>query len=63
MAKTRGIRKVFKSVPTMEGAGVYLKRAFGFSEVPMFDPFLLLAPAPRHRDHYLCPGRRSGSWG
>jgi len=26
----------------MEGAGVHLKRAFGFSEVPLFDPFLLL---------------------
>ena len=26
----------------MEGAGVHLKRVFGFSEVPLFDPFLLL---------------------
>jgi redox-sensitive bicupin YhaK (pirin superfamily) len=26
----------------VEGAGVHLKRAFGFSEVPLFDPFLLL---------------------
>jgi hypothetical protein len=26
----------------MEGAGVHLNRAFGFSEVPLFDPFLLL---------------------
>jgi hypothetical protein len=26
----------------MEGAGVHLRRAFGYSEVPMFDPFLLL---------------------
>lgn len=26
----------------MEGAGVHLKRAFGFSEVPLFDPFLLM---------------------
>lgn len=42
MAKTRRIRKVFKSIPTIEGAGVHLKRAFGFSEVPIFDPFLLL---------------------
>jgi quercetin 2,3-dioxygenase len=41
MAKTRKIRKVFKSKPTIEGAGVHLKRAFGFSEVGMFDPFLL----------------------
>jgi len=42
MSGVRKIRKAFKSVPTIEGAGVHLKRAFGFSEVPMFDPFLLL---------------------
>lgn len=40
--ETRKIRKVWKSKPTIEGAGVHLKRAFGFSQVPMFDPFLLL---------------------
>lgn len=27
--------------PTIEGAGVHLKRGFGFNEVPLFDPFLL----------------------
>jgi redox-sensitive bicupin YhaK (pirin superfamily) len=42
MAKTRKIRKVIKSKPTLEGAGVHLKRVFGNSEVPLFDPFLLL---------------------
>ncbi|MDD5676964.1 MAG: pirin family protein [Kiritimatiellae bacterium] len=42
MPAIRKIRKVLKSKPTIEGAGVHLKRAFGFSEVPMFDPFLLL---------------------
>jgi hypothetical protein len=42
MATPRKIRNVFKSTPTIEGAGVYLKRAFGFTEVPLFDPFLLL---------------------
>ncbi len=42
MPTTRKIQKVLKSKPTIEGAGVHLKRAFGFSEVPMFDPFLLL---------------------
>ena len=42
MSKTRKIRKVLKSKPTLEGAGVHLKRVFGFSEVPLFDPFLLL---------------------
>lgn len=41
MNTSRKIRKVFKSKPVIEGAGVHLKRAFGFSEVPLFDPFLL----------------------
>ena len=38
----RQIKKVWKSIPTMEGAGVRLKRVFGFHEVPQLDPFLLL---------------------
>jgi quercetin 2,3-dioxygenase len=42
MAQMRKIRKVLKSKPTIEGAGVHLNRVFGFSHVPMFDPFLLL---------------------
>jgi redox-sensitive bicupin YhaK (pirin superfamily) len=42
MHAARKIRRVIKSKPTIEGAGVHLKRAFGFSEVPLFDPFLLL---------------------
>ncbi len=42
MTKARKILKVLTSKPTIEGAGVHLKRAFGFSQVPMFDPFLML---------------------
>ncbi len=42
MAQMRKIRKVLKSKPTIEGAGVHLHRVFGFTHVPMFDPFLLL---------------------
>jgi redox-sensitive bicupin YhaK (pirin superfamily) len=42
MAKIRRIRKVLKSQPTIEGAGVHLKRAFGYQQVPELDPFLLL---------------------
>ena len=42
MNEQRRIKKVFKSKQTVEGAGVHLKRALGFSEVPLFDPFLLL---------------------
>jgi quercetin 2,3-dioxygenase len=48
----RHIKKVIKSKPTIEGAGVHLRRAFGFSEVPMLDPFLLFddfrSDDPRH---------------
>jgi redox-sensitive bicupin YhaK (pirin superfamily) len=40
MEKIRKIRKVIKSKPTIEGAGVHLKRAF--AEATTFDPFLLL---------------------
>ena len=38
----RKISKVFRSVPTREGAGVQLKRAFGYHQAPLFDPFLML---------------------
>lgn len=41
MKINRTIKKVLTSKPTLEGAGVHLKRAFGFNEVPTFDPFLL----------------------
>jgi redox-sensitive bicupin YhaK (pirin superfamily) len=39
---TRNIKKLWKSKPTIEGAGVHLKRAFGYYQVPQLDPFLLL---------------------
>ncbi|MBW2611481.1 MAG: pirin family protein [Deltaproteobacteria bacterium] len=42
MNQTRKIKQVMKSQPTMEGAGVHLKRAFGFGDATAFDPFLLL---------------------
>ena len=42
MSTDRPIRKVIKGKPTVEGAGVHLKRVFGFADVPTFDPFLLL---------------------
>jgi hypothetical protein len=41
MTNLRQIRKVFKSKPTIEGAGVHLRRAFGYDEVALMDPFLL----------------------
>ena len=42
MATYRTIHTVLTSKPTVEGAGVHLKRVFGYPQVPMFDPFLLL---------------------
>jgi redox-sensitive bicupin YhaK (pirin superfamily) len=42
VSKKRKISMVLKSKAVIEGAGVHLKRAFGFSEVPHFDPFLML---------------------
>jgi quercetin 2,3-dioxygenase len=54
MTTTRTIRKVLKAKPTLEGAGVHLHRVFGFSEVPQFDPFLLLDDFRNNRpEHYL----------
>jgi redox-sensitive bicupin YhaK (pirin superfamily) len=53
MPTIRRIQKVFKSKPTIEGAGVHLKRVFGFSEEPSFDPFLLLDDfRSDNPDHY-----------
>ncbi len=42
MSETRKIKVVMKSKPTLEGAGVHLRRAFGFGKTSLFDPFLLL---------------------
>lgn len=42
MSAIRPIRKIMKSRPTLEGAGVHLRRAFGWNIVPELDPFLLL---------------------
>jgi redox-sensitive bicupin YhaK (pirin superfamily) len=41
MNKIRKVKLTLKSRPTMEGAGVRLKRAFGYAD-PSLDPFLLL---------------------
>jgi hypothetical protein len=38
----RAISRAWTSQPTMEGAGVHLRRAFGHRELPQIDPFLLL---------------------
>lgn len=38
----RPVKRLSKSKPTLEGAGVHLRRAFGFGKISDFDPFLLL---------------------
>ena len=42
MRTAREIRQILRSKPTVEGAGVHLKRVFGFHQAPALDPFLLL---------------------
>ena len=38
----RPVKRIVQSKPTLEGAGVHLRRAFGFGNTSEFDPFLLL---------------------
>jgi redox-sensitive bicupin YhaK (pirin superfamily) len=42
MKSIRAIRRLHESTPTLEGAGVRLRRAFGFGGGNELDPFLLL---------------------
>lgn len=56
MKTVRRINKIFKSRPTIEGAGVHLNRAFGFYEVPQLDPFLLLDDFRSDNPDYYLPG-------
>ena len=37
----RPVKEIIQSTPTVEGAGVKLRRAFGFGNTEEFDPFLL----------------------
>src|SRR5437879_12871765 len=38
----RPVKRLIRAKPTVEGAGVHLRRAFGFGNTSDFDPFLLL---------------------
>jgi len=38
----RPVKRIVQAKPTLEGAGVHLRRAFGFGETSETDPFLLL---------------------
>ncbi len=42
MNTIREVRLAFPSRPTREGAGVQLRRAFGYGQEELFDPFLML---------------------
>jgi redox-sensitive bicupin YhaK (pirin superfamily) len=42
MSSIRPVKRLVKAKPTIEGAGVHLRRAFGFGSTSDFDPFLLL---------------------
>jgi redox-sensitive bicupin YhaK (pirin superfamily) len=50
----RPVKRIVRSQPTREGAGVKLHRAFGFGEMGEFDPFLLFDDFRNDRpDDYL----------
>jgi len=50
----RPIKRIVQSQPTIEGAGVKLRRAFGFGATSDFDPFLLLDDfRNEHPEDYL----------
>ncbi len=55
----RPILETRNAVPTMEGAGVHLHRAFGFQDPSELDPFLLFddfrndTPAHCHSTHLI----------
>ena len=50
----RPVKRLVKAKPTLEGAGVHLRRAFGFGETADVDPFLLLDDFRNERpDDYL----------
>lgn len=52
----RPVRRVARSQPAREGAGVKLRRAFGFGDTQDFDPFLLLDDFRNDRPEDYLPG-------
>src|SRR5256886_5703280 len=52
----RPIKRVVQSQPTLEGAGVKLRRAFGFGNTGDFDPFLLLDDFRNEHPQDYLPG-------
>ena len=50
----RPVKRIIQSKPTIEGAGVKLRRAFGFGDTDEYDPFLLFDDFRNERpDDYL----------
>src|SRR2546428_3337027 len=52
----RAVKSISQSLPTLEGAGVRLRRAFGFGATSEFDPFLLLDDFRNERQEDYLPG-------
>jgi redox-sensitive bicupin YhaK (pirin superfamily) len=55
----RPVKRLVKAKPTLEGAGVHLRRAFGFGNTSDFDPFLLLDDFGAEDDSATLPGNKS----
>src|SRR5262245_20322562 len=53
---TRPVKRFVKAKPTLEGAGVRLRRAFGFGATADYDPFLLLDDFRNERPEDYLPG-------
>jgi len=54
--RIRAVVERSEAVPTLEGAGVHLHRAFGFQSDNRFDPFLLLDDFRADDPSYYAPG-------
>src|SRR5919108_2770688 len=52
----RAVKSISQSQLTLEGAGVKLRRAFGFGRTSDFDPFLLLDDFRNERPQDYLPG-------
>jgi quercetin 2,3-dioxygenase len=52
----RAVKEITQSQPTLEGAGVRLRRAFGFGNTTAFDPFLLLDDFRNENPHDYLAG-------
>jgi redox-sensitive bicupin YhaK (pirin superfamily) len=56
MSNPRTIQKIIRGKHTVEGAGVHLKRVFGFDGVEAFDPFLLFDDFRSNEPEYYLKG-------